>query len=400
MNQYFEELSQCLHERSGISRDELVAALYLVRAHRSLAGIQSICKRLVTHIHQRPAIVSNILFLDLAARIAVLEKISVAEGLPSRFVISKPSSPAETPLIPYTGDSGLCDLYLMEPEDGDPEHKAEFETGIGWYAWQVIQNQALVHSTTEYEKYLHEGKIKLRESSHEGGRLYRAFVNLRMFADHNNKQALIDFNAYVGDPTEESSINLMVASALLRLNSNARIEPWLNLYSEKGVRPLPDALHSEISRIALFLEVIWKKKLVSQSSREGANRTGVERRIIKPRVELWNGMAAEITSVEQQAGFGGTAFDFYLNERDPSRKHKAEEDAESPNSENDPDLAQSAEPQIRLFLGTNDPISSFYASRSAAHYIELSNAMLSWQTSRLSLDAIRALLNLVGGNNE
>ena len=50
MKSYFKKLLECINQNENIEEKELIQALFLLRAHYSLAGIVVICQRIFTLI--------------------------------------------------------------------------------------------------------------------------------------------------------------------------------------------------------------------------------------------------------------------------------------------------------------------------------------------------------------
>lgn len=48
MNEYLVQLLECINQNENIEKEQLIQALFLLRAHYSLAGIVVICQRIFT----------------------------------------------------------------------------------------------------------------------------------------------------------------------------------------------------------------------------------------------------------------------------------------------------------------------------------------------------------------
>src|SRR5690606_8407615 len=127
MNKYLVQLLKCINQNDNIVKEHLIQALFLLRAHYSLAGIVIICQRIFTLIGDKelPGFRDELNTLKIISRLQDSEKYShFFSGTIDR------NRHTPTPLRPYTGDSGICDLLLIQA--GRIESNERFDNLIIW----------------------------------------------------------------------------------------------------------------------------------------------------------------------------------------------------------------------------------------------------------------------------
>ena len=110
MKSYFKKLLECINQNENIEEKELIQALFLLRAHYSLAGIVVICQRIFTLIgdDELPE------FRDELNTLKIISRLQDSEEYSHFFSETTDRNNILTPLRPYTGDSGICDLLLFQ----------------------------------------------------------------------------------------------------------------------------------------------------------------------------------------------------------------------------------------------------------------------------------------------
>ncbi len=114
-----------------------------------------------------------------------------------------------TPLRPYTGDSGICDLLLIQA--GESQNNESFDTVIIWFLEQIFHFQKKVHTLELYSSYLKgDGSIKLKDQ--KGSRVYNAFLAIRLFGDPSNADILEQVESFTASKLTETTDSVNVRS--------------------------------------------------------------------------------------------------------------------------------------------------------------------------------------------
>ena len=136
MKSYFKKLLECINQNENIEEKELIQALFLLRAHYSLAGIVVICQRIFTLIgdDELPE------FRDELNTLKIISRLQNSDQHSHFFSETTDRNKHKlTPLRPYTGDSGICDLLLIQA--GQKESNERFDTVIIWFLEQIFYFQ-------------------------------------------------------------------------------------------------------------------------------------------------------------------------------------------------------------------------------------------------------------------
>lgn len=166
MNKAFEELAEALAAQQIATRDELLDALFAMRAHRSLDRIVSCCRRLTEVADRCPEFGDEPAFPDQARRLQVVRAIGSLK-LPARSRLgdgrNKGKLHSGHGLWGSEGESGLCDLLLLEPPmSAGAVHRQAYGAIQAWFAWQIFHHQARNESRDEYLRYLFDEHASLR----------------------------------------------------------------------------------------------------------------------------------------------------------------------------------------------------------------------------------------------
>lgn len=388
-------------EPHGFSAEEVQSALFMIRAHWNLAAIVWCCRHLMDLVDTFPEIGAAPAFPDQARRMEVLRQIAdLKNDVDPHFLggFIAHNHAAETPLRPYSGESGLCDLLLIKPrEQAGSEHQNAFRKIQAWFAWQTFQHQARVHQSADYLAYLNGQDRAVSLNKALGTRIYGAFLTLRALADvHKASEASVVAGLLDGFDAEKATV---LARQVRMAHSQKERGHWKWSASNDpafGRENLTKAkaINANVGR---FLQLIWLRREVNEVDIE-ARRRAISRRV--RRIEV--GRYGSVVTVGLDAGTnvmpGGFAVE--IHRREPARKETvSKEDAgyEDPDLEEDPGDGEGVEPETVLFLGDGDPMASWYAAKSMSHHAEAANAMLPWPPWRLSKPAIAAILRCVTG---
>lgn len=375
-NKYFDELAKIVQERFGIDQDNLIDALFIIRAHYNLAGIVVVCQHLNELIETYPNLRNDVFIKDLDDRLRTLNKIANLMEAPGHFIedtINK-NQRNETPIRPYTGDSSLCDLLLIQPQSIENEHNKLFEWVSAWLTWQTFHFQEKIHSPQLYRDYLlGSGDTNLKEK--DGSRIYGAFLALRQLGDVKNFETLIQVHYLLQNIDKESSIK--AANKLKeKRKQDIEIEDKILYY------------------IGLFLSQLWlgegtksstggKESLIS-SIKQKQKQLGLRR---------YGKSYFVLQRIDDDDIHSGLISEIY---RQNSEDDKNEELLTGDKDLNDEPTELSVEPEVLLFLSEgNDLLRGFYAAKSALHHIESGNAGLLWPRWRLSNTAISHVVSLI-----
>lgn len=347
MKSYFKKLLECINQNENIEEKELIQALFLLRAHYSLAGIVVICQRIFTLIgdDELPE------FRDELNTLKIISRSQDSEEYAHFFseTIDR-NTHTPTPLRPYTGDSGICDLLLIQA--GRSRNNGSFDTVIIWFLEQIFHFQKKVHTLGLYSSYLKgDGSIKLK--AQKGSRVYNAFLAIRLLGDQGNE--------YILEQVKE----------LLIQNSPKQLIHLMSAGSED--KRLNDVFYT----LKLFLSQIWQNDPLKNKKkrREFLHRIGLKHR--KLILQRYGSLSIAIQPLEDvdeiHRGLVSEVFE----------DNEIEED-ETP-----------LEPLFTFFLAEqSDLIRGFYASKSTSQHIEAANVGLVWTKSRLSLISIQEIFRL------
>lgn len=324
MKSYFKKLLECINQNENIEEKELIQALFLLRAHYSLAGIVVICQRIFTLIgdDELPE------FRDELNTLKIISRLQDSEEYAHFFseTIDR-NTHTPTPLRPYTGDSGICDLLLIQA--GRSRNNESFDTVIIWFLEQIFHFQKKVHTLGLYSSYLKgDGSIKLK--AQKGSRVYNAFLAIRLLGDQGNE--------YILEQVKELLIQNL-PKQLIHLMSAGSEDKRLN-----------DVFYT----LKLFLSQIWQNDPLKNKKkrREFLHRIGLKHR--KLILQRYGSLSIAIQPLEDvdeiHRGLVSEVFE----------DNEIEED-ETP-----------LEPLFTFFLAEqSDLIRGFYASKSTSQHIEV-----------------------------
>ena len=347
MNIYFQQLKKWINQNTPIEEQKLLRALFLLRAHYSLAGIVVICQRIFTLIgdNELPKFRDELKTLEIIGALEYSEEYS---HFFSKTTDKNKHNP--TPLRPFTGDSGICDLLLLK--SGENHNNESFDTVIIWFLDQIFHFQDKVHALELYSSYLKgDGSIKLKDQ--KGSRVYNAFLAIRLLGDAGNTQILEDVKASLLQNSPKQLIQLM------------------------SVHNKDEQLNKIYYALKLFLSQIWQnnRQKNKKKRREFLHRIGLKhRKLILQRYGLLSIAIQPLEDVDEI--HRGLVSDVFKDD-------EIEED-ETP-----------LEPLFTFFLAEqSDLIRGFYASKSTSQHVEATNVGLVWIKWRLSLNSIQEVFRL------
>ncbi len=413
MNPRLVSLHQAMAEAAQTAPGEVNDGLYLLRAHRNLAGIVLCCRRLTELIKDHDFLKDSPGLPRYDDRLRILRQIGELDGVDPHFLAGSISHNRikETPLRPYTGDSGLCDLLLLAPgHAATDEQRKDYAWLQAWFAWQVFHYQLRIEARLRFDQYLMpEADTSVRLTVGHGSRVYGAFRFMRQFADPTNAARARALVTWLGEASEAASTSRAYVLGVV-VTSRRSAAHWPRRLAKLGVqaeeverlvsqaRDLHDRLGSSaeagsgssLSLLSLFLQSIWSSTVVESRRVPDALGRRLRREARQLDVQRYGSLTAVPHRVEASGSDAGVLVDLYVDR--PSRADD-EFDLQRPEDADSDD--QATEPVIQLFLGDGNPVGAWYASKSAAHHIEAHNALLRWPSWRLSEASIRRLRQII-----
>lgn len=404
MNPWFQKLHEAAQQAVGLSERALLDALFLIRAPYHLKGIQECCRRLDALARKHPAMLEEPAVVDIAKHFATYRQIAALEGLDAHFSqnIAPSESSIRTPLRPYTGDSGICDLLLLDVEDDNPVQHQHFECVLVWFFWQVSHHQVLRHKHQDYANYLHqreEQKLRLNQGS--SVRIYSTFSALSKLADPSNQALAQRVAALFGEPSIASSKQLarLLKGFLSERGGQAKPFPLRDQLIEKETIlalnqafQTPTGTQFDLQDIKRLLSLIWGNKETHTRSDGYISSSYGKKRLEHIQAKRYKSGVSLVTQpVDAEHEEKGALSDIYLQDPDKGQTLGLEQE----DAETDDAFELPVEPSFQIYLGTGDPLAAWYQAKSAAHHIELNNAQLAWPKHRLSNTAVNAVLALV-----
>jgi hypothetical protein len=379
----------------GVSREQLVSALYVLRAHRSLRGIGLAIQHFFRLAEKFKGLKSCSVIDGYDARLEVLRLVEeVSRSIPEFNATALKGRDLTTQLRPYCGDSAIADMLLVWHGGGSQDENKDFDTLVAWFIWHGIRFNRQKLSEAEYSRYLlSDDAFRLLDDTKDAGQLYNAGLKIRKLGDPSSRNTLIRAVA-LGLELEEPSAKAL--SRVLRFGSPIRSEERDRLIqsarNEPGYDKSSFLAQAKATRgifdpaVRLFLCSIWWSHLID--SRNPGVRVGGEvdtRKQFKPALKRAPSLTEVVTTIDEGIQ-GGVVVDFIPTLlRDPAV-----------DANDDPDMVEGTEPTVSVFLGDgNDLIKAYYASKGLQNAIEYGNAMLPWAYWRLSREAMDAVLGLV-----
>lgn len=385
-NQSFVELLGALNTTAPITESALLNALYVMRAHRNLAGLIPIAQRLTDLSCQYSALRDLIDDYDGGESFGVLERVGCVRT--ENPVLLGNTIQNNNRLRPFSGDSCVADLLLIQPDHDDVPGEL-WERVLAWYCYQSIKFNRLTLDPVQYRRYLEDDKLRLRLMPH-GSRLYNSFLRVRWLADRRLRDQLEHMAQLPLSLDESTSRALAIGS---RISSLSR-RNWPNLkahvereYGAKAYSYASNMLnqHGGVeSELGLMLATLYlpdfsPDQQVGPGGGGGGYRHG-------PNVARSKYLTAVTADIVADGVHRGIVIDVY-----PRIDAQSDEVAID-----DADTRETGEPAVTVFLSDSpDLLKAYYATRALQHQIEHSNAALPWTSRSLSVEAIDEVLALI-----
>lgn len=413
MNSHLPKLQAALESSHGIELAELRETLFRLRAHYNLAGIVVCCRRLVELVDRFPWLQVAPDIEGYPAFIQVVRALGGLDDADPHFLTAKTSRNRknETPLRPFSGDSALCDLLLIEPgRDASEAQRELYSWAQAWFAAQVFRFQVRVQPRAEYDAYLDqvERKTDMDRLVHgHGSRVYGAMRLLRMLGDPEHAELAQEVAGLLQGGLDRTSqlVDLLGASLKKRSGIGADViaersgVPQEEVQQQiKRVRELDRRFgrrssgedSADLRLLSRFLESVWRRGRGASPDRLMRIRSRIRRDRRRLDVERYGEVEALPQRVEAGIAGGGILMDLWVRDDRPPRDDSADDAPAHQDADEGP-----TEPELQIFLGDGDPVGAYYASKSASHHIETENALLRWPRWRLSKGGLDAVLELI-----
>jgi hypothetical protein len=426
---------------AGVPTNDLRSTLRLIRAHWSLCDICLVAERLIQLSGKYPVLREPVDGRDISAEWAVLRRLAAWRPANPHFR-GDTKRRSKLPTHPHTGESGLCEVLLLQPyREASASHRERFDELTAWFAWQVFRFQLRVEDESRYFRYLDSQEpphsVEKRRASFEnirdgnGQSVYQASLLVRDSGGKDYASAIDSLVQAVGEPDPTASERLALLLRVKRSEPNALTQAAASLKMSdgdvaaaarlvapdlpvkpkkrkkgakgaKGAESAEDADDAESTgrtvpgSFGRFIELIWLNQTVrKRPPRPGTERDTLHREVLRPQLERYpgEGTIERFLPIDEPGGTG-VAVEISLagtgNGGGAKRSGKANP---PPSDEPDIDDDDPGEPAITFYLSSDARlINAYYGARAAAHRIELANAMLSNASGRLTSGAIAELL--------
>jgi integrase len=406
MAENLQNLARNLDE--GIDRQQLIDALYAIRAPRTLEGIVPMCRQFRDWRHEYQDLNSCPDLTDYGNRLAVLDRIADLDIGDSHLMgrtIGRIKNPW-TPLYNVTGDSVIGELLLIRPEA--LVDSVAFRRVSVWLLWQAQRFSVRHTSRASYETYLasNSGRFANR---FPGRRLYDAYLALRPLAENeaSAREKLSGFLALASELTPARSAELAglfkLATERLAMPDYSRLR--LHTMEQKGwsTTEFDDAI-DEIQRVVppafgRLLNMVWGGDASRTVGVRRARRAFFGRDLYRPEIIHGERLTEILQRVDADNVHAGTVVEFYP--RTPDRRRRRQAEGGEADLEDDPEEPSQQEPPLSIFLADGDElIRGYYAAKGQQNGVEYGNALLRWSKWTLSRPAVDAVVHLVAGSPE
>ncbi|HEX7325880.1 MAG TPA: hypothetical protein VF292_11095 [Rhodanobacteraceae bacterium] len=405
MNAALERLASLLG--GSVARDDLINALYAIRAPRNLAGIIPIARRFREWRSADPKLAELEELPDYAGRLQVLDRIANIKTddatLTGRIVAE--IADAEMPLYPLTGDSVIGELLLTRTPEG---LDAAIRERVSRWLIRLVQ-RFHVHTVEPaiYAAYLTDPSTARLKYLAGGDELYRAHLTVRkLFRGGAYAEARLNGLAeWLSDASAlgRDAVDLVATMVYRHTGAVAKYEAEQEIIMDTGRTPREWLAHTRhlvdpvpVTLLALIVAAAGRSRLspprsASHSPVRSARPPAASDGPKGTQVRVHRG--AQMTSVRQRAEedgvHAGTVVEFSL------RRHKARTTQVDPDDD-DPEEEPAAGPAFSLFLAdSRDLIKGYYASKAIQNSIEYRNAQLRWSHATLSRDALNLFTRAV-----
>ncbi len=388
-----------------VSQEQLVDALYVVRAPRHLVGIIPAMRqfrdwrRIYRPLAEFPELSSYPESLAILDRIADFD--TMDDQLSGRA--TERYENVWTPLRPLTGDSVICELLLIQA--GGEVDSGDFERASAWLLWQAQRFHQHLISRAVYARYLLSSKERLLDWRF-GSRLYGAYLALRRLAvgDPEIRAQLKTLLNLAGEFSDEQSRNLTLlvrlarlsggSTGLARLHRHALNTMGLNAAQlEEAVECVKRTVSRDLARL---LVTIWDSSLNRQIGLRVSPARGLTTRSInRPQIRRGERLTEIRLAADEEDVHSGTVVEFFPREGSlTGRPRKRDPD----DDDDDPDESPE-QPGFSIFLADGDDLlKGYYAAKGIQSAIEYDNAQLHWDKWTLSQVGVQAVVDLVTGD--
>lgn len=373
------------------SEDELLEALYVLRAPKHLVAIIPMCRAFRDSRATYPELNRLPELANYSRRLGILDCIADLEIDDDDLTgaRTKRYKSQWTPLRPHTGDSVIGELLLTQA-NAEENHDA-YGSLSAWLMWQVLRFQVGCMPLAFYREYLLGDKPDLKKMK-DGSRPYSSYLELQKVV--SNPAKLSDLLSLNLSMNENCAVAVLLVHRIGELSQGSEKKRLEQLAVERfgyTTDTLKEAVDHQQGRLPAawgnLLKTVWGDKLDLLGGKRGRGGAATGRTVVRPEIRYSTRLAEMFQRVgEQDDVHSGTAIDFF--ERDDGQDEGGESD--------DPEEAEQREPIVSLFLADSDNlISGYYASKNLQATIEHQNAQLRWTRQTLSKQAIGAVCRVV-----
>jgi hypothetical protein len=245
-----------LHDALGgaCTREALVDAAYILRAPRNLTAIVVAAQEFLHRVEQYLELGRAPEIADYSERLLTLAKIAELDtrdpNLSGAVIEGRRGGNAQ-PCRPYTGDSAICEMLLMESGGGTLQSAQYLQFGC-WFIWQAQRLHFNNTSQEEYIAYLEEEGVRLTESR-VGGRLYAAMLAARRLGDPASARHLERIATHFPLNLDQNASRTLTALAHLTNTEEAQKQERIRAYALRALRCTPESL----DELVTLTEACW-----------------------------------------------------------------------------------------------------------------------------------------------
>ncbi len=393
MNARLKQLLDMLNSQGMgvVTQAELIDALRLISAHHNLEAIVTCTRRIFEFEQQYPNLLDHNIE-NLSPRLDILRRISQLDFAEDHFKQSHLPKDSPCPLTPFTGDSPICDLMLLNRYDG--EQQAEFEKVLAWFLWIALRYHAEALSPDRYESYIlsAEGRPKLSSNKYSG-RIASAALYVRKLADSSKSKDLERLAQLDLGMTADSGKRLAKLAEHVRgRNGISQTLGFIKQFApETDIDELRERLVTVRDSVASPMRYLWRLMWVpGTSGRSSPNHVSRQKQEKK---KLFGSKASRYgDSLVVGTDAGKTLIVDVTPEPKPAKLKLPKEAIDDVDDEDLPPK----DPTYRLvYEDTDDLLQGWYAAKGAQYAVEYQNAQLPWSAHRLSIVAVRELIKNV-----
>lgn len=402
MNESLKHLQSLLNAHCECTAQELVEALYVLRAPRTLTAIIPMAMEFRDWRDKNSALKTFPGVEIHTDRLALLDQIAKLETEDEQLsgrVIARQKS-VWTPLRPLTGDSVIGELLLIRAKFG--QDSDAFQRLSVWLLWQAQRFHVQTTSLETYNRYLTPGTTRLLEMRHSHGtRLYNAFLAVRKLTTPAKVDKLRALNALNLELSDSRSLELTLFARMARLSEGTE-RRRLARYATERLGYEESALEQEVERIegllptalSLLLTTIWGAELQLRAGIRRPSGGTRGRTVVRPEIRRGARLTEMLSRADEDEVHAGTIVDFFPRVDDSTYDH---EDKDI--TDDDPDEEEQREPAFSLFLADRDDlINGYFAAKGMQNAIEYQNAQLRWAKCAISHEGIEAVFKLILGS--